>query len=152
MTINKVIIFLVPLLVFFVALVVALATPKGTATRRFAMKAAVRISCFLLGMGLHAMLYQFPFIIWISAGTALIVFCLTSGKKASSRKWLRPPMTYTYTVCGVMGFYTLFSNHTGAAGIAMSLLLLFIIVMYDSEPMLNLFQRLILRHRNGPFR
>lgn len=142
MTISKVIIFLVPLLVSLVALVVTLAMPKGTATRRFAMKAAVRIFCFLLGMGLHAMLYQFPLIIWICAGTVLIVFCLTSGKKASSRKWLRPPMTYTYIVCGIMGFCTLFLNHTGAAGTAVSLLLLFIVVMYDSEPMLNLFKQL----------
>lgn len=149
MTIKKVIIFLVPLLVFLIALVVALTTPKGTATRRFAIKAAVRISCFLLGTGLHAMLYQFPFIIWICAGMALIVFCLTSGKKAPSRKWLRPPMTYTYTVCGIMGFCTLSSNHSEAAGIAMSLLLLFIVVIYDSETILKPFLRLILMRRNG---
>ena len=142
MTISKVLLFLVPLLVFLVALAVALATPKGTATRGFAVGAAARVSCFLLGIGLHAMLHWFPVIIWIYAGTTFIVSCLTIRKKAPSRKWLRAPMTYIYTVCGVMGFCTLFSNYTGAAGTAVSLLLLFIVVMYDSETMFNLFKRL----------
>ena len=116
MTISRVILFLVPLLVFLVALVIILTTPKGTATRRFAIGVAVRVSCFLLGMGGgYAMLeakfthwfaatYWFPAIVGVYVGTTLIVSWLP--KKASSiRERLRKPMNYT--LCGVMGFCAL---------------------------------------------
>ena len=152
MIINKAILFLVPLLVFFAALAVTVATPKGTVTRGFAMKAAVRVSCFLLGVGLHAMLeaakftHGMPALVGVYAGMTLIASCLTVGKKAPTRKWLRAPITYTF--CGAMGFCALLLNHTEAAGIEVSLLLFLIVVIYDQETILNPFLRLIMIGRN----